>query len=216
MSEPWSPHAFAEAERVPVWTRPNRGAFAAFAQGQAPRFSAWDAPVEPVAPQPDPIVEPDPREAIEAEAFARGFQEGYAAASATLVGEQAAFVRLAEALEALRLAPSSDLAPMLAETVSRLVRQIVGESAVDRDRLVARVQSVAAIIEEDGAVSRLRLHPDDIARLEGFEAPVPFLADPTLAEGTVVAEGAGGWIEDGPAIRMDRLRQALDSMASAR
>ena len=213
MSERWTAEMFESAARVPVWTRPQVGRFAAFAAGEAPRFSAWDSPApEPVSETPAP----DPRIAIEAEAFARGFQEGYAAASATLSDDQGATARLVDALDALRPKAASDLAPLLAETVSRLVRQIVGEVTVDSDRLADRIRGIVAVIEEDGGPARLRLHPADIARIDGFTPPLPILADPSLAEGTIVAEGSQGWVEDGPAIRMERLRQALDAMASAR
>jgi flagellar assembly protein FliH len=223
MSDVWSGATFAEAERVPVWTRRQVGSFSKFAgAGDAPRFSAWDAPAPPSNPPGAAMAEPaaDPaaeqRLAIETEAFARGFQEGYAAAAATIGDHQDQVVRLTEALEALRPAAPGDLAMMLSLTVSRLVRQIVGEVALDTDRLADRVEAVVALIEEDGGATRIRLHPADIARLEGFTAPLPLVADQQLAEGTVVAEGANGWIEDGPAIRMERLRQALDAMASTR
>jgi len=202
---------FASAARVPVWTKASVGAFTAFATGEAPRFSAWDAPVEPA-----PVVEVDPGEQIAADAFAQGFQEGYASASATLVDDQGQLQRIAEALEALRPAVPADLAGLLAETVSRLVRQIVGEVMIDKDTLADRIQSIAALIEDDGGATRLRLHPEDVARLEGIPTPLPLLADASLQPGTIVAEGASGWIEDGPAIRMERLRQALDAMATTR
>jgi flagellar assembly protein FliH len=211
MSEPFSREFFASAERVPVWTKARVGAFTAFASGEAPRFSAWDAPAEPT-----PAPEADPSDRIATEAFAQGFQDGYAAASATLASDQGQLQQLAEALEALRPAPPADLANMLAETVSRLVRQIVGEVTIDTDHLAARIQSIAALIEDDGGATRLRLHPEDVARLEGVATPLPLIADATLSEGTIVAEGASGWIEDGPAIRMERLRQALDAMATTR
>lgn len=211
MSEPFAQDFFATAERVPVWTKASVGAFSAFAKGEAPRFSAWDAPAEPA-----PAFVPDPSEGIATEAFARGFQEGYASAQATLSDEGDHMHRIADALEALKPAVPADLANLLAETVSRLVRQIVGEVSIDAAALAERVQDIAALIEEDGAATRLRLHPDDIARLDGFTAPLPMVGDATLQPGTIVAEGAGGWIEDGPAIRMERLKQALDAMASKR
>jgi flagellar assembly protein FliH len=52
--------------------------------------------------------------------------------------------------------------------------------------------------------------------LEPADLPVDVAADPALPRGTVVLETGHGWIEDGPAVRLDRLRAELDKMAAKR
>ncbi|PZU11528.1 FliH/SctL family protein [Sphingomonas sp.] len=209
--------AFADAPAVPVWTRPAPRRFTATPSGNGGSgFSAWAS--EPSPPQPEgPADAIDDSEAQRAEAYAQGFDEGHRTALAALETEHAAFDRLAAALAGVGAEPPADLARLLSETVSRLVRQVVGEAAaIDTDLLAERTNTVAAMIAEDGAPARLRLNPADVARIEGLRPDLKLVADPTIAEGSVVAETATGWIEDGPAIRMEKLRTLLDAMSSRR
>ena len=62
----------------------------------------------------------------------------------------------------------------------------------------------------------LRAHPEDIVYLEAAGLAVPLHADPTLTRGAIILETGHGWIEDGPAVRLDRLRAELDKMAAPR
>lgn len=153
-------------------------------------------------------------ETVRAEAFARGREEGKNAAELELAGEREAVARIAEALEALRPEPSHALALVLAEAVERLVRQIVGMAEIDRATLIARAEAAAALIGDEIAPARLRLHPDDLPLLEGARIPVALVADPALARGSLVLETGEGWIEDGPAVRLERLRTELDRLGA--
>ena len=63
---------------------------------------------------------------------------------------------------------------------------------------------------------KLRAHPDDIALLEQAGLDVALEAIPSLPRGTIVLETGHGWIEDGPAVRLERLRAELDKMAAPR
>ena len=128
--------------------------------------------------------------------------------------ERDAVARLAEALESLQPEQSNALALILAEAVERLVRQVVGASEIDRQLLVARAEAAASLITDEMAPARLRLNPEDAAVIESARLPVTLVADATLARGSLILETGEGWIEDGPAIRLERLRAELDRMGA--
>ena len=199
MSDFWSEKS---AERV--------GSFA-IERGE-PTFTPWGSSQEPTVDE-SPVTSLD-LETVRTEAFARGWEEGKNAAELEFGGEREALARLAEALASLRPESSNALALVLAETVERLVRQIVGTTEIDRATLVARAEAAAALVADEVAPARLRLHPDDVPLIEGAHIPVPLVADATLARGTLVLETGQGWIEDGPAIRLERLRAELDRMGA--
>jgi flagellar assembly protein FliH len=217
LSGAFANHAFANAEAVPVWTKPQARNFVARPTAAGGSFSAWATGAsepEPMAAAAAPI---DDIEVIRAEAFAQGFDEGQRTAFAAIELEHAAMDRLAGALMDVRAEPPADLARMLSETVARLVRQVVGEAAaIDTDLLAERTHAVAALITEDSGPARLRLNPADLERIDGLRPDLKLVADPSIAEGSVVAETASGWVEDGPAIRMEKLRGLLDQMANRR
>lgn len=178
----------------------------------APTFTPWGSGEGPEAEE-GPVMPLD-LETVRADAFARGWEEGKRTAEIELASEREALARLAEALETLRPESSHALALVLAEAVERLVRQIVGKAEIDRATLIARAEAAAALIGDEVAPARLRLHPDDVPLLEGARIPVALAADPTLARGTLVLETGEGWIEDGPAVRLERLRAELDRMGA--
>ena len=193
---------FAAAERVPVWTRPQSPVFTAFRTTPGQRVD----PVFDAQPTADPVIEE----------YARGFQDGYAAAYAAGQDESSGLEALAAALAGLTPEPTAALGAILSEAVMRLVRQVMGEVSLDAGAIAERADTVAALVADEVVPARLRLHPDDIARIDQLESPLALVADPSLTPGTVVAETANGWVEDGPSVRMERLRAALDTMASRR
>lgn len=150
------------------------------------------------------------------QAYARGLADGRRLVEAELAAERAALAALAEGLPNLVAEPALPLALMLAETVDRLVREIVGEVDIDGLRLLARVKAAAALIGEASQPARLRVHPEDAKLLAETELQIAVEADEKLARGTVLLETAEGWIEDGPAVRLERLRTELGKVAAAR
>jgi flagellar assembly protein FliH len=154
-------------------------------------------------------------QAIQADAFSQGWQEGRRTAELEFAAERDALAKLMEALEVLRPEPTNALALLLAETVDRLVRQIVGTTAIQPAILIARAEAAAALIGQETAPARLRVSPDDLPLLEGAQIPVPIVADHDIERGSLVLETGQGWIEDGPAVRLDRLRAELDRMGAA-
>lgn len=204
---------FAAAERVPVWTQP-RGC------GPTP-FTAWGqalreafVPPEDEFEMPAALV-PD-TDALREAALAEGYAAGLAAGRAEADGERAALGRLAAGLEALTPEPTQALGATLALAVERLVVQIMGEVEIDRDLLAARACAAAALVGEETRPATLRLHPDDLARLDGVALPVRTEPDGSLAPGALRLETAQGWIEDGPVLRLERLRAQLDRIAASR
>lgn len=187
---------------------------------RTPTFTPWNAtplggPSDHAAEEE--VVEPEPEidpEAIRADAFAQGFEQGRRTVELEVAAERDAIARLAESLESLRPEPPQALAVLLAETVETLVRQIVGEVEIDPRVLASRAEQAAALVSDEIEPSRLIVHPDDMEALESARIPLQIAADPTLARGTVLLECATGWIEDGPAVRLDRLRAALDRLGA--
>ncbi|WP_324749718.1 FliH/SctL family protein [Sphingomonas sp. LY54] len=185
--------------------------------GRVATFTPWAsqrpgmAPIEGEDDGPTAVIDPA---AIRAEAFAQGFDEGRRTVTLECADERAAIARLAEALEVLRPEPTNALAALLAETVDRLVRQVVGEVAIDPQLLIARAEAAAALIGEELEPSKLLVHPDDAPLLADARIPVEIVADPSLERGAIVLQAAAGWVEDGPAVRLDRLRAALAKLGA--
>lgn len=212
MSEMRPADHFEGAARVPSWTKPPES------QGFTP-WSSYSAAMEsrdddaPAAPIVAEILDPAK---LRAEAFTEGFNQGRVTVEAEVAAERRAIAQLAEALDALQPEPPHALARLLAETVERLVRQIVGEVTIDTDSLLARASAAAELIADEAAPSRMRLHPADLERLKGARLDLEMIADAHLPEGTILIETGEGWIEDGTEARLDHLRAALDKIGVPR
>ncbi|QDC38115.1 FliH/SctL family protein [Sphingobium fuliginis] len=174
----------------------------------APARAAPGQPVHDSIPES----EEDVLEQARIEAFAMGFDEGSRVTAEAHAAETQARQQLAQALELLAPAPSGMLSTMLSATVVRLVEQIVGEVEIDIERLLQRCDSVAAFIEDNDEKGALHLHPDDIELLEGESIGVKLVPDGAMQRGCVRLETADGWVEDGPDVRLSRLRALLDDM----
>lgn len=179
----------------------------------AARSDVEQSDEEDEAPAMAPVIDP---EAIALDGFTRGYEEGRRALEHELATERTDIRRLAAGLASLRPEPSAALATVMAETVDRLVRRIVGEMPVDGPLLLARARAAAELVTEEVRPARLRLHPADRARLADVALPVELVADEALMPGSVVLECRDGWIEDGPAVALDRLRAQLDRLALPR
>jgi flagellar assembly protein FliH len=161
-----------------------------------------------------PMTPEQERARIEEEAFAVGHAEGRREAELDYEAERDALARLAQSLRVLRPEPANALALLLAETVDRLVHEVVGQVDVDANLLLARARQAAELVARDVEPTKLRAHPDDIVHLERANLNVPLEADPGLTRGSIVLETGHGWIEDGPAVRLERLRAELDRMGA--
>lgn len=164
------------------------------------------------AQRPAPQVQEDPLEQARIDAFTMGFEEGCRVTQESIVADQDACARLADALEQLAPATSGALSTVLSAAVIRLVSQIVGEVAIDEALLLQRCQAVAAFIEDTDTRHALHVNEEDLPFIEGAQIGVPVVADPALRRGSVRLDTAEGWIEDGPDVRLSRLKAMLDDM----
>ena len=179
-------------------------------------FRAWGTEAEGAAGN-DPAFSPeDEATARENQAYSQGLVDGRRSVEAELAAEREALVELAASLPGLKPEPSLPLALLLAETVDRLVREIVGEVEIDGLKLLARAKAAAAVIGEATQPATLRVNPKDVELLKGAGLDIAVEADESLPRGTLLVETAEGWVEDGPAVRLDRLRAELDRVAAAR
>jgi flagellar assembly protein FliH len=169
--------------------------------GFRPIVRSGPGPAAPVLSQPAPQPLEDP--------FELGYRKGFGDAEEAFEAERSRLGGLVASLEALQAEPSEELALLIAETVHGLVRLIAGEVAVDPELLVARARSAAAIIAKADGARTLHLHPEDIALLDVAALPLVVIPDPGLERGSVRVEDSAGWVEDGVATHLERLREQL-------
>lgn len=182
-------------------------------------FVAWDSPLgcavrEPGEEAPLPPTAALDIEAIRTQAFADGFEQGCKTVDAEVAAEREALAALTESLQALQPSSTDALAELLAATVERLVCQIVGEVAINPISLVKRAEAAARLIGEEVDASRLHVHPDDLALFARSRVPIEIVGNADIERGALRLEWGRGWIEDGPSVRIERLRAALDQLGA--
>jgi len=143
--------------------------------------------------------------------FAQGLAEGQRLAEAAFAVEREQLLALIAGTEALQDEPSEELAQLIAETVERLVRQIVGQAPIDAEWLQAQADIAAAMVAEADKARTLWVNPADAALLVDAAIALPIEADPSMTRGTVRIETSAGWIEHGRAVYLSELRAALGS-----
>jgi flagellar assembly protein FliH len=169
--------------------------------------AGWD-PLDPNAAFVDPI------EAARDAGFEEGFAAASQAAQDAAARDRALLLGIADALQGAHGVDREALAGKLRATVLALVTRIVGETGVSADLLTARVDAAAGLLADESESAILRLHPDDVALVEGKLPATVFAAgDAALARGTFVLESASTIVEDGPALWLDQLAAAIDHVA---
>ena len=153
-------------------------------------------------------------EAIRAQAFAEGFEQGCRTVDNEVAQEREALAALMESLPALQAEPAETLAALLATTVERLVHQIVGEVPINPILLVKRAEAAALLVGEETQASRLLVNPADLPLFARSRVQIEIVGDPTIERGALRVVWGQGWIEDGPAVRLARLRASLDKLAT--
>lgn len=141
--------------------------------------------------------------------FALGLAEGQRLAEAAFVAERHQLLALLAGAEALQDEPSEELAQLIAETVERLVRQIVANAPIDAAWLQEQAETAAAMVADADKARTLWVHPDDAALLAECPLSLALESDPAMMRGTVRLETSSGWIEHGRAVYLDELRAAL-------
>lgn len=150
-----------------------------------------------------------------ADAHAAGYAEGLAAALAA--AEQAAardrdlMAGLGATLGATGRMDRERIARQIRETVLALTKKLVGEVGVSPDYLAARIENATELLADGAESALLRVHPDDVALLEGRLPKTIFAAgDASLPRGSFVLESASTVVEDGPELWLEQLAQAID------
>ncbi|WP_294237111.1 FliH/SctL family protein [uncultured Sphingomonas sp.] len=183
----------------------------------------------PVDPERDPTEGWDPLAACEdipeatvadpiAMARAAGYAEGVEAATHEYQALLESQARDGQLLEGIAQAFTSRvdremMAGQLRQTVMALVTRLVGEVGIDADRLTARVEGAIELLTDAQESAMLRVHPDDVALLDGRLPQTIFpVGDATIERGSFVLESASTIVEDGPRLWLDQLAAIIDKV----
>jgi flagellar assembly protein FliH len=150
-----------------------------------------------------------------AEARAAGYAEGLAAAAAAaddvFARDHALLADIAATLGDAGRVDRAAMANRLRQTVMLLLSRLVGEVGVSPELLAGRIGAAAELLADAGESALLRVHPDDVALLEGRLPDTIFAAGDTAVErGGFVLESASTVVEDGPERWLEQLAQAID------
>lgn len=192
----------------------------AFSAAPQPHLTPEPAPMAE-APSFDPVAAAMAQEpAVDplAEAYQAGLDAGYAAARAEFEAGAARDLALIEgiatALHADERIDRERIARQLRQTVLHLVSGLVGQTGIAADLLAGRVEAAAELLADQAESAILRVHPDDVALLEGRLPETIFpVGDATLTRGSFVLEAASTIVEDGPELWLEQLTSALDKVA---
>lgn len=160
----------------------------------------------------------DPIGAAHAAGHAEGYAEGLAVAAQQFQARAEAEARDGQMIDAIAQALSSRVdrqavAEQLRQTVLVLVTKLVGEIGVDGDRLASRIEAAIDLMADAQEAALLRVHPDDVALLEGRLPQSIFpVGDAALERGSFVLESASTVVEDGPSMWLDQLAAAIDKV----
>ena len=161
------------------------------------------------AAAPTPYI--DPIEAAHAAGYAEGVAAAAVAARAGGSRDERLLSELAAALKAGSQLDRERMARQLRQTVMFLVTKLVGELGVAPDLLADRIDTATDLLADAAESALLRVHPDDVALLEGHLPKTVFAAgDASIARGSFVLESASTVIEDGPDLWLEQLAQAIE------
>lgn len=215
MSDIWSSGELPPATPVGGWgdfgSVATRGAFRS-RFGAAGNGGGWTAAQAGVMDEHPQQPEVDLVEQASREGFVAGFQEGERITREAMAADETARQALADAITQLASAGEGALASLLSHAVLRLVTQIVGDVAIDETRLAERCAEVAACIDPDDGKTVLEVNPDDLPLIDASDIGIALSPNPQLARGSVRLATADGWIEDGPDVRLSRLKALMDDM----
>lgn len=201
--------------RQPPTTNPGAAKPTAFAPQTRPKhFSpadrtsnpteGWD-PLDPTLPD-EPEIDPF------AAARAAGYAQGLAAAVHEAGDRDRALLgALGDRIAHGGAIDRDQVAEQLRRTVLMLVAKMVGEVGIAPDILAGRITAAADLLADKAESGLLRVHPDDVALLEGRLPRTLFAAgDASVARGSFVLETASTVVEDGPALWLEQLEHAID------
>ncbi|MFT3964475.1 MAG: flagellar biosynthesis protein [Sphingobium sp.] len=216
MSSFWAPKDRGDATAVSAIAGFSRASSAM--GGFRSRFGAtgegagWNAMPTGMPDHLEAEPEPDPIEQASQEGFVMGFQEGERITREAMEADDAVRRQLAHAIGQLGGMDEGTLSSLLSTAVLRLVTQIVGEVPVDEARLAERCAAVAAHIDPDDGKAVLEVNPLDLPLIDTTGLTVALAPNGDIARGCVRLATSDGWIEDGPDVRLARLRAMMDDM----
>ncbi|HEX7857515.1 MAG TPA: flagellar biosynthesis protein [Sphingobium sp.] len=216
MSSFWAPKERGDA--TPVSAVTGFSQMASSQGGFRSRFGAtgegtgWSAAQIGMPDHLPPEPEHDPIEQASQEGFVMGFQEGERITREAMEADDTARLQLAQAISQLGGMDEGSLASLLSTAVLRLVTQIVGEVPVDEARLAERCAAVAAHIDPDDGKAVLEVNPEDVSLIDGSGLAVALKPNREVLRGCVRLATSDGWIEDGPDVRLSRLKAMMDDM----
>jgi flagellar assembly protein FliH len=149
-----------------------------------------------------------------ADAWQRGHAEGVEAAKAraaeAAAATDAARGRIETALARMDADETARLAQALKDTVLALCQTVLAETAQAPEALARRVAVAAAMFSRAGDERVIKLHPEDLALVQG-RLPDAWHCEPdaALERGAVLVETPHGGVEDGPARWRLALEEAL-------
>ncbi len=217
MSKIWTGEDMAGALPISGWgafgsiSRTGQGFRSLYGEDQGGR--AWNVthPGEPTH-RPEHVEPVDPIEQAAQDAFLQGFQEGERLAREAAERDNDVRAELAAALQLLAQSGEGTLSTLLSQAVIRLVTQIIGEVPIDEHVLKERCEAVAACIDGDDAKAVLEVNPDDLPMLQLEHCDLALSPNADLPRGSVRLATAEGWVEDGPDVRLARLKAMMDDM----
>ena len=221
MSKIWKNGASQAATVVDGWGafgsvgNDNRSFRTLYGEGESNRAWNMTFPGQTTQHQSDmlePVPPVDPIEEAAQEAFVQGFTEGERITREAAELNNVAREQLTLAVQTLAQAGEGALATLISQAVIRLVGQIIGEVPIDKDVLKARCEAVAGCIDGNDSPAKLEVNPEDLPLLQAEALGVMLVGNPALSRGSVRLATADGWIEDGPDIRLDRLKALMDDM----
>lgn len=160
----------------------------------------------------------DPIAMARATAHAEGYAQGVEDATREFQAMTEAQARDTQLVGGISDALSSRIdremmANQLRQTVMALVTRLVGETGIDAARLTSRIEGAIDLLAEAHESAMLRVHPDDVAALEGRLPQTIFpVGDPSVERGGFVLESASTIIEDGPRLWLDQLAAVIDKV----
>jgi flagellar assembly protein FliH len=156
----------------------------------------------------------DPIAAARAQGYADGLHAAHEEIAADSARNEALLTELAAALNSAGQIDRDAMALQLRKTVMLLVTKLVGETGISGDLLATRIKAAVDMLADAAESALLRVHPDDVALLEGKLPTAIFpVGDALVTRGTFVLESASTIVEDGPDLWLDQLAEAIERAA---
>lgn len=167
------------------------------------RFNGPDVPAAPRSLS-------DALERARAEGYSAGFAEAEAIADARIAAALAARERIELAFARLAADQEETLRMRLHGVIEALCHSVLAAGATGSAPLAGRIARASAMLARADDDRVLRLHPDDLALLDGALPPdLPVVPDPGLTPGSLRIETSQGGVEDGPEQWRLQLSEAL-------